>query len=76
MEAALDRVELEQVGEVVGGDDVADGDHVEFLAEQALLDEGAEDETTDATETVDGDPDGHDEVSSCGLAAREIGRPV
>ena len=42
-----------EVGEVVGGHEVVDGDDVECLAEQALFDQGAKDEATDAAETVD-----------------------
>ena len=40
-ELALRRVVLQQVGEVVGRDEVVDGDHVELLAEQSLFDQGA-----------------------------------
>ena len=53
------RVVLEQVGEVVGRDEVVDGDDVEVLAEQPLLDEGPEDQPPDAPEPVDPDLDGH-----------------
>src|SRR5262249_29279420 len=69
-EPALRRVVLQQVGEVVGRNDVADGDDVEF-AEQVLLDERAEHETADATETVDGDPGGHGRVDSFAGAAEK-----
>ena len=55
LEAALRRVVLEQVGEVVGRDEVVDRDDFDLLAEQALLDDGAEHEPPDAAETVDAD---------------------
>ena len=51
-EPTLRRVVLEQVGEVVGRDEVVDGHHVERLAEQPLLDQ-VEDEAADAAEAVD-----------------------
>ena len=54
-ELALRRVILEQVGKIVGGDDVSDGDDVERRSEQALFHECAENQATDATETVDCD---------------------
>ena len=38
---------------------VADGHHIQLRAEEALLDEGAENEATDATETIDCDFDCH-----------------
>ena len=53
VEPALGRIVLQQVGEVVGRHEVVDGDHVEFLAEQSLLDQGAKDQAADAAETVD-----------------------
>jgi hypothetical protein len=56
---ALRGIVFQQVGEVVGGHDVADGDDIEFLAEQTLLDECAEDEAADAAETIDSDFDCH-----------------
>ena len=55
LETTLGGVVFEQVGQVVGRHDIADGDHVEGRAEQALLHEGAKDETADAAETVDCD---------------------
>ena len=59
VELALRRVVLQQVGEVVGGDEVVDGDDVELLAEQPLLDQGAEDQPADAAEPVDSDASAH-----------------
>ena len=58
-EAALGGVVLQEVGEVVGGNEVAHGDDVDVLPDEALLDEGAEDEAADAAETIDGDVDWH-----------------
>ena len=55
VETTLGGVVFEQVGQVVGRHDIADGDHIEGRAEQALLHEGAKDETADAAETVDCD---------------------
>ena len=54
-----DRIVLQQVGEVVGGDDVTDRDDLDLLAEEPLLVQGAEDEATDATETIDSDTSAH-----------------
>ena len=60
LEAAVHRVVLHLVGEVVGvGDDVDDADDVDLLAEQALIAEGLEDQATDSAETVDRDFDCH-----------------
>ncbi len=59
VELALDRVVLQQVGEVVGGDDVTDGDHLDLFAEQTLLVQGAKYQATNPTETVDGDTRAH-----------------
>ena len=58
-ELLLRRIVLQQVGEVVGGDDVADRDDLDVLAEQPLLVQGAKEEAADATETVDGDTSAH-----------------
>jgi hypothetical protein len=54
-ETTLRGVVLQQVGQVVGRNDIADGDDVERRTEKALLYEGAEDEAANATETVDCD---------------------
>ena len=54
-ELALRGIVFEEVGEVVGRDDVADGGDFECGAEVALFDECAEDEASDASESVDGD---------------------
>jgi len=55
VEATLGRVVLQEVGQIVGRDDVAHRDDVERRAEEALLNEGAEYEATDAAETIDCD---------------------
>jgi hypothetical protein len=55
----LDRVVLQQVGQVVGGDDVAHGHDVEFLGEKALFVKGPEDQAADAAESIDRDLDCH-----------------
>jgi hypothetical protein len=60
VEAALGGIVFQEIGEIVGRDDVAHRDDVERRAEQALLDESAENEATDATETVDCDFNSHD----------------
>ena len=52
-EAALGGVVLEQVRQVVCGDDVTHRDDVDVLAHQSLLDESAEDQTADTAETID-----------------------
>ena len=60
LEAAVDRVVLHLVREVVGvGDDVDDADDVDLLAEEALLTERLEDQATDPAEAVDPYADCH-----------------
>ena len=59
MEPTLGGVVFEQVGQVVGGHDIADRHDIEGRAEKALFHEGAEDETADAAETVDCDFNSH-----------------
>jgi hypothetical protein len=58
---------FEQVGQVVSRDDVADGDDVELGAEQALLDQRAEDEAADAAETIDSDFNSHVGTPGCSV---------
>ena len=55
LEFTLGRVVFNKVREIVSGDDIADGDHIEGGAKQALLNESAENETTDTTKTIDCD---------------------
>ena len=52
------------LSQIVGRHDVADSDYIQFLAEQALLDECAENEAADAAETIDCYFDSH---IMCGL---------
>jgi hypothetical protein len=70
VETALGGVVFQQIGQVVGRHDVADGDHIEGRAEQALLDEGAEDEAADAAETIDCDFNCHAMTNPALVAAR------
>jgi hypothetical protein len=58
-ELPLHRIVFQQVGEVVGGDDVAHRDHLDLFSEEPLLVQGAEHEATDPTETVDSDTSAH-----------------
>ena len=53
--AALDGVVLDQVGEVVGGNEVVHRHHVEFFTEQALLAERPEDQSADPAESINRD---------------------
>jgi hypothetical protein len=60
LEAAVHRVVLHLVGEVVGvGGDVDDAHHVDLLAQQALVAERLEHEPSDAPEAVDSHSDCH-----------------
>src|SRR5690606_16709419 len=54
-EAAVHRVVLQQVRQVVGRDEVVDGDDLEGR----VLGGDAVDQAADAAEAVDGDADGH-----------------
>ena len=54
-ESALRGVVFEEVGEVVGGNEIVDRDHFDFLAEEALFRDGAKDETSDSSKAVDAD---------------------
>src|SRR5690349_5541789 len=55
VKAALDRVILQQISEVIGGHEVVQRDHLELLAEKSLVMKSAEDEPADAPEAVDTD---------------------
>ena len=57
VKTTLGRVVLEQVGQIVGRDDIAHRDDVERRAEKALFHESAEHEAANATETIDGNFD-------------------
>ena len=52
---ALRGVVFDEVGEVVGGNEVVDRDDFDFLAEQALVRDGAKHEAADAPKAVDAD---------------------
>jgi hypothetical protein len=52
-EAALDGVVLEQVGQIVGRHNIADGDDIHFPADHSLLGDGAEDQAADAAKSID-----------------------
>ena len=52
---ALHGVVFHQVGEIVGGNQVVHRHHVEFFAQQALLAESPEDQSTDAAESINRD---------------------
>ena len=52
-EAALDGIVFEQIREVVRRNDIADRDHFDVLAHQALFDQRPEDQATDAAEPID-----------------------
>ena len=55
LEASLSGVVLEQVREVVRGNEVVDRHDVDFLAEKAFVADRAKDEATDAPKAVDAD---------------------
>ena len=59
---ALGGVVLDEVGQVVSRDDVADGDDVERGAEEALFNESPENQPANAAETIDSDFDCHGSV--------------
>ena len=56
---ALRRVVFQQVRQVIGGDNIIEGHHVETPAQQTLLDQGPENQTADAAETIDANSDCH-----------------
>jgi len=62
VETTLCGVVLQQIGQIVGRDDIADCDDVESCAEKALLHESAENEAADATESIDCDFNCHGEL--------------
>jgi len=47
-EFALRGVVFDEIGEVVGGNEVIDRNHFDFLAEEALFRDGAKHETSDS----------------------------
>ena len=66
-ELLLRRIVLQQVGEVVGGNDVADRDDLDVLAEQSLLVKGPENQPSDAAEPIDRDTSAHFNLPSSGF---------
>lgn len=52
VKATLRRVVFHEVGEVVCGNEIVDGNDIKFLSEKALLAEGTKDEPADASEAV------------------------
>ena len=55
LEDALGGVVLDEIGEVVGRNQVIDGDDFVPLFEESLFDDGTEDKAADAAEPIDGD---------------------
>ena len=55
LEDALGGIVLHEVSEIVGGDEIVDGDDFIPLFEEPLFDDGTEDEAADAAEPIDGD---------------------
>lgn len=53
VKATLGGVVFHEVGEVVCGNEIVDGNDIKFLSEKALLAEGTKDEPADASEAVD-----------------------
>ena len=53
--ATLDGVVFDQVGEVVGGNEIVHRHHVEFFSQQALLAECSEDQSANAAESINRD---------------------
>ena len=54
LEDSLGGIVLDQVGKVVGGDKVIDGDDFVSFLEEPLFDDGTEDKAADAAEPIDG----------------------
>ena len=61
-ELALRRIVLQQVREIVGGNDVIDSNHIQRLAEQTLFDQRAEDQAPDPAKPVDANFHRHDRL--------------
>ncbi len=68
LERALGGVVFDEVGEVVSGDKIVDGDDFDFRAEESLFCDRAEDQATDAPKAVDSNFY-HLIVCFCGLVA-------
>ena len=52
-ETALGGIVFEEVSQIVGGDDIADGDDFDILADHALFRDGAENEPANASKSID-----------------------
>lgn len=52
-ESALGGVVLHQVSEVIGGDEIIDGDNIKLLPEKALLAKCTKNKASDSSETID-----------------------
>ena len=52
-ESALGGVVLHQVSEVIGGDEIIDGDNIKLFAEKALLAQSTENKAADSSEPID-----------------------
>ena len=51
--SALGGVVFNEVSEVIGGDEIIDGDNIKLLPEKALLAESTENKAADSSETID-----------------------
>ena len=51
--SALGGVVLHEVSEVIGGDEIIDGDHIKLLPEKALLAECTENKAADSSKPID-----------------------
>ena len=52
IESALGGIILQQVSQIVGGNQIIDSDNFKFVAEKSLINKGAKDQTTDAAESI------------------------
>ena len=52
-ESALGGVVLHEVSEVIGGDEIIDGDNIKLLSEKALLAECTENKAADSSKPID-----------------------
>ncbi len=53
LETALGGIVFEEVSQIVGGDDVADGDDFDIFADHALFLDGAENQPANASKSID-----------------------
>ena len=52
-ESALGGVVFHEVGEVISGNEVVDGDNIELFSEKALLAQSTENKAADSSEPID-----------------------